>query len=108
MRGGIRTFETATRNTLDLSAIPVLQGKTHLPVFVDPSHGTGKVQYVTPMSRAAVAAGADGLIIEVHPDPKSALSDGPQSLDFDGFEELVKEISAIAPVVGKHIQNRGN
>ncbi|HEY6837318.1 MAG TPA: 3-deoxy-7-phosphoheptulonate synthase, partial [Geobacteraceae bacterium] len=75
---GIRTFETATRNTLDLSAIPVLKGKTHLPVVADPSHGTGNYHYVAPMSCAAVAAGADGLIIEVHPDPERAASDGPQ------------------------------
>jgi len=77
---GIRTFETATRNTLDLSAIPVLKAKTHLPVIADPSHGTGHYQYVAPMSLAAVAAGADGLMIEVHPDPEHASSDGPQSL----------------------------
>lgn len=104
---GIRTFETATRNTLDLSAVPVLLGKTHLPVFVDPSHGTGKVQYVIPMARSAVAAGADGLIIEVHPDPKNALSDGPQSLDFAGFDELCRQIAALAPVVDKKLTKRG-
>lgn len=92
---GIRTFETATRNTLDLSAIPVLREKTHLPVIVDPSHATGIVQYVEPLSIAAVAAGADGLIIEVHNNPKKALCDGPQSLtpaQFDGTMKKVKKM----------------
>ena len=90
---GIRTFETATRNTLDLSAIPVLREKTHLPVIVDPSHATGIVQYVEPLSVAAVAAGADGLIIEVHNNPKKALCDGPQSLTPAQFDATMKKIS---------------
>ena len=83
---GIRTFETSTRNTLDLNAVPVLREQTHLPIIVDPSHGTGYWQYVIPMALAAVAAGADGLMIEVHPDPEKALSDGGQSLKFRRFE----------------------
>ena len=89
---GIRTYETATRNTLDLSAVPVLKSLSHLPVFVDPSHGTGKRQLVAPMSKAAVAAGADGLIIEVHPNPAEALSDGPQSLEPQAFIGLMREL----------------
>ncbi|GAB4303326.1 MAG: 3-deoxy-7-phosphoheptulonate synthase [Desulfuromonadia bacterium] len=98
---GIRTFETATRNTLDLSAVPVLKGKTHLPVIVDPSHGTGNHHYVGPMSLAAVACGADGLIIEVHPDPEHATSDGPQSLRPDKFARLMEEIAHVAAAVGR-------
>jgi 3-deoxy-7-phosphoheptulonate synthase len=93
---GIRTFETATRNTLDLSAIPVLKGKTHLPVVADPSHGTGDYHYVAPMALAAVAAGADGLIIEVHPDPERASSDGPQSLKPSKFKVLMEQLRRIA------------
>lgn len=100
---GIRTFETSTRNTLDLSAVPVVKSKSHLPVFVDPSHGTGLRNKVIPMARAAVAAGADGLMIEVHPDPPAALSDGPQSLFIDQFANLMKEITAIAEVIGRRI-----
>lgn len=92
---GIRTFETATRNTLDLSAIPVLKEKTHLPVIVDPSHATGVVQYVEPLSVAAVAAGADGLIIEVHNNPAKALCDGPQSLTPAQFDNTMKKIKKI-------------
>lgn len=92
---GIRTFETATRNTLDLSAIPVLKEKTHLPVIVDPSHATGVVQYVEPLSVAAVAAGADGLIIEVHNNPAKALCDGPQSLTPEQFDNTMKKIKKI-------------
>lgn len=92
---GIRTFETATRNTLDLSAIPVLKEKTHLPVIVDPSHATGVVQYVEPLSIAAVAAGADGLIIEVHNNPAKALCDGPQSLTPEQFDNTMKKIKKI-------------
>jgi 3-deoxy-7-phosphoheptulonate synthase len=98
---GIRTFETYTRNTLDLSAIPLVKEISHLPIIVDPSHGTGKWKLVTPMSRAAIAAGADGLMIEIHPDPKSALSDGSQSLTFDAFDSLIKEIANIANVIGR-------
>lgn len=93
---GIRTYETATRNTLDLSAVPVLRQKTHLPVIVDPSHATGVRAYVEPLSKAAVAAGADGLMIEVHPSPETALSDGPQSLTFDEFEQLMGRLRPYA------------
>ena len=98
---GIRTFETATRNTLDLSAVPLLKFMTHLPVIVDPSHGTGLYKLVAPMSLAAVAAGADGLMIEVHNDPEHAMSDGPQSLKPEAFAELVKAIEAIRPFAYK-------
>jgi 3-deoxy-7-phosphoheptulonate synthase len=89
---GIRTFETATRNTLDLSAVPVLRGKTHLPIVIDPSHGTGQRELVAPMALAGAAVGADGLLIEVHPDPANARSDGDQSLSFDEFGELMDEL----------------
>ncbi len=98
---GIRTFETATRNTLDLSAIPVMKEKTHLPIIVDPSHSTGVSKYVAPMAKAAVACGADGLIIEVHNDPAHALSDGPQSLTFDNFAQLSQELKPFCNVVGR-------
>ncbi|MDO5520093.1 MAG: 3-deoxy-7-phosphoheptulonate synthase [bacterium] len=98
---GIRTFETATRNTLDLSAVPVIKQKSHLPIIVDPSHATGVRDYVAPLSKAALAVGADGLMIESHPDPKTALSDGPQSLTFDQFEELMGELKTIAPLFKK-------
>ena len=98
---GIRTFETATRNTLDLNAVPVLRHMTHLPVIVDPSHAVGIVWAVPSMARAAVAAGADGLMVEVHPDPSKALSDGPQSLTFDAFAKLMVDVKKIAPIVGK-------
>ena len=100
---GIRTFETSTRNTLDLSAVPVVKAKSHLPVIVDPSHGTGIRNKVLPMARAGVAAGADGLMIEVHPDPDAALSDGPQSLLFGQFEELMGQIRDIAVAIGRTI-----
>lgn len=93
---GIRTFETATRNTLDLSAIPVLRQKTHLPIIVDPSHATGVRDYVEPLAKAAIAAGADGLMIEVHPCPEKALSDGPQSLTFEEFEGLMQRLRPYA------------
>ncbi len=93
---GIRTFETATRNTLDLSAVPVLKGLTHLPVIVDPSHAAGHWKYVIPLSRAAVAVGADGLIVEVHPEPEKAVSDGAQSLKPEKFYQLMDELRAIA------------
>ncbi len=89
---GIRTFETATRNTLDLSAVPVLRERTHLPVIVDPSHAAGRRELVAPLARAARAVGAHGVMIEIHPDPQHALSDGPQSLDFDEFKALAQEI----------------
>jgi 3-deoxy-7-phosphoheptulonate synthase len=100
---GIRTFETYTRNTLDLNAIPVVKELSHLPVIVDPSHGTGIRNKVAPMARAAIAAGADGLIIEVHHDPDHALSDGAQSLWPAQFEELVAQIRTIAEVVGRRV-----
>ncbi len=92
---GIRTFETATRNTLDLSAIPALRSMTHLPIVVDPSHATGYARYVAPMAIAAVAAGADGLMIEVHNDPSRALCDGPQSLTPEAFSDLMRRVMAI-------------
>jgi 3-deoxy-7-phosphoheptulonate synthase len=98
---GIRTFENATRNTLDISAIPVVKKHSHLPIVVDPSHGTGRRDKVTPMARAAVAAGGDGLLIEVHPDPDRALSDGAQSLFPEQFERLMGELRVIAPVLGR-------
>ncbi|MDQ7788217.1 MAG: 3-deoxy-7-phosphoheptulonate synthase [Thermodesulfovibrionales bacterium] len=100
---GIRTFETATRNTLDLSAVPVLKKLTHLPVVVDPSHGVGKWDLVAPMAKAAVAAGADGLIIEVHINPEEAFSDGEQSLRPDDFATLMKELKPVAAAVGREI-----
>lgn len=98
---GIRTYETALRNTLDLSVIPLLNELTHLPVIVDPSHGTGKRSLIIPMSKAGIAAGADGLMIEVHPCPDCALSDGEQSLTFNQFEILMREIEPIIKVIGK-------
>ena len=100
---GIRTFESYTRNTLDISAIPVVKKLSHLPVIVDPSHGTGRRDKVAPMARAAVAAGADGLIIEVHCDPDHALSDGAQSLFPAQFERLMAELRIIAPAIGRSI-----
>jgi len=100
---GIRTFETATRNTLDLSAVPVLKQLTHLPVVVDPSHGVGKWDLVAPMAKAAVAAGADALIIEVHTNPEEALSDGEQSLTPELFAQLMLELKLVAQAVGREI-----
>jgi 3-deoxy-7-phosphoheptulonate synthase len=100
---GIRTFETYTRNTMDISAIPVVKKLSHLPMVADPSHGTGRRDKVAPMARASVAAGADGLLIEVHPDPDRALSDGAQSLRPEQFEELMRELRMIAPAVGRSI-----
>ncbi len=100
---GIRTFETATRNTIDINAIPVVKRETHLPILVDPSHGTGKRAYVVPIARAAIAAGCDGIMVEVHPDPEQAKSDGPQSLLFDQFENMMKELRVIAAAVGREI-----
>jgi 3-deoxy-7-phosphoheptulonate synthase len=100
---GIRTFESYTRNTLDISAIPVIKKLSHLPIIVDPSHGTGRRDKVSPMARAAVAAGADGLLIEVHDDPERALSDGAQALYPAQFEQLMKELRMIAPAVGRTI-----
>jgi 3-deoxy-7-phosphoheptulonate synthase len=100
---GIRTFESYTRNTLDISAIPVVQKLSHLPILVDPSHGTGRRDKVAPMARAAVAAGADGLLIEVHHDPDHALSDGAQSLFPTQFDHLMAELRIIAPAIGRSI-----
>ncbi len=100
---GIRTFETATRNTLDLSAVPVLKSQTHLPVMVDPSHGVGYAHLVIPMAKAAIAAGADGLLIEVHTKPQEAFSDGEQSLPPEMFKRMMKELKPIAKAVGRTI-----
>jgi 3-deoxy-7-phosphoheptulonate synthase len=100
---GVRTFADHTRNTLDLSVVPAVQRLSHLPILVDPSHGTGKRNKVTPLSRASVAVGADGLIIEVHPDPDRALSDGMQSLFPEQFDQLMAEVRQIAPVVGRRV-----
>ncbi len=100
---GIRTFETYTRNTLDIAAIPVIKKLSHLPIIADPSHATGRRDKVPPMARAAVAAGADGLLIEVHHDPEHALSDGAQSLYADQFAQLMAELRIIAPAVGRRI-----
>ena len=100
---GIRTFETYLRNTLDLSAVPVAKHLSHLPVIVDPSHALGKWRFVTPMAKAAIAAGADGLLVEVHPDPASALCDGPQSLTPDNFSELMGEIKKVAEIMDRTI-----
>jgi 3-deoxy-7-phosphoheptulonate synthase len=98
---GIRTFESATRNTMDISAIPVVKKISHLPILADPSHGTGRRDHVLPLARAAVAAGADGLLVEMHPDPDRALSDGAQSLMPEQLVELMEQLRAIAPVVGR-------
>lgn len=98
---GIRTFETSTRNTLDISAVPVLKSKTHLPVIVDPSHATGVRAYVSPLAKSAIAVGADGLMIEVHNDPAKALSDGPQSLTFDQFDTLCEEMKPFCQLMNR-------
>jgi 3-deoxy-7-phosphoheptulonate synthase len=100
---GIRTFETATRNTFDINAIPVLKDLSHLPVIADPSHATGKWEYVEAASLAAIAAGADGLIVEVHPDPACAVSDGRQSLKPERFAEIVKKIRRVAEAVEREV-----
>lgn len=100
---GIRTFETATRNTTDINAIPVLKKLTHLPVILDPSHSTGHHDYVAAIARAAIVAGADGLIVEVHPDPAQAVSDGKQSLRPEKFAEMVRQVKAIAEIMGRRI-----
>lgn len=100
---GMRTFETSTRNTTDINAIPVLKNLTHLPVILDPSHATGHADYVAPIARAGIAAGADGIIVEVHPDPAKAASDGKQSLKPEKFAEMVKQVKAIAEVMGRRI-----
>ena len=104
---GIRTFETATRNTFDVAAIPVLKRETHLPVIVDPSHAAGQAELVAPLAFAAVAAGADGLLIEVHPSPDAALSDGDQSLSLPAFAELMKGLRAFAEAAGRQMAESG-
>jgi 3-deoxy-7-phosphoheptulonate synthase len=98
---GIRTFETMTRNTLDVATVPVLQSLSHLPVIIDPSHAAGKRAWVEALARAGIAAGADGLIVEVHPDPDRALSDGAQSLSFEQFQEMVPRVARIAEAVDR-------
>ncbi len=103
---GIRTFETYTRNTFDLSAIPIIEKVSHLPIIADPSHGTGKWYLVTPMALAAVAAGANGIMVEVHPTPDTALKDGAQSLSFDNFRKLMERIGPVAAAVGKRVKTR--
>jgi 3-deoxy-7-phosphoheptulonate synthase len=100
---GVRTFSDHSRSTLDLSVIPPVRQLSHLPIVVDPSHGTGRRDYVPPMARAALAAGADGLLIEVHPDPDQALSDGAQSLNFEGFRRLLESLRRLAEPLGRHI-----
>jgi len=101
---GIRTFETATRNTTDINAVPVLQAQTHLPVVLDPSHSTGKWEYVLPIARAAIAAGADGLIVEVHQRPEEAASDGAQSLKPEKFAQMVRQVRAVAEAVERKVK----
>jgi 3-deoxy-7-phosphoheptulonate synthase len=102
---GIRTFESSYRFTLDLMAIPVLKEQTHLPVVVDPSHAAGRRDWVLPMSLAAAAAGADGIIVEVHPEPESAICDGPQQLVADGFPEFLRQVEAAAALAGKALSS---
>jgi 3-deoxy-7-phosphoheptulonate synthase len=98
---GIRTFETATRNTLDISAVPVLKKQTHLPVIVDPSHAVGNAEFVPALSKAAIAAGADGIMVEVHNNPPKALSDGAQSLTMEDFDKLMKTLAAYLKIENK-------
>lgn len=100
---GIRTFETATRNTLDLSAVPLVKELSHLPIIVDPSHATGKREIIPALCKGALAVGADGVMVEIHPDPGAALCDGPQSLDLDDFAGLMKEMKRIAPTLGRSL-----
>jgi 3-deoxy-7-phosphoheptulonate synthase len=104
---GIRTFETYTRNTMDVSAIPIVHRETHLPIIADPSHGTGKWELVMPLAMASVAAGADGLMIEVHPTPDTALKDGAQSLTFEHFGDLMKRVAPVAEAVGRTMAGGG-
>jgi 3-deoxy-7-phosphoheptulonate synthase len=105
---GIRTFETKTRNTFDVGAIPVLKRETHLPVIVDPSHAAGRADLVAPLAFAAIAAGADGLIVEVHPDPERALSDGDQSLTPAAFGDLLRRLAAFADAAGRSLSSVGS
>lgn len=100
---GITTFETYTRNTLDLSAVPVIKGLSHLPVIVDPAHATGRTHLVEPMALAAIAAGADGIMVEVHPDPDTALCDGPQALTLEQFDTMMEKVRSIASIVGRSV-----
>jgi 3-deoxy-7-phosphoheptulonate synthase len=100
---GIRTYETYTRNTMDISAIPVIKKLSHLPIVADPSHGTGRRDMVVPMARASVAAGADALLVEIHPNPDKAASDAAQTLSLDQFEHLVRELRVIAEAVGRKL-----
>ena len=100
---GVRTFDSATRNLLDLAVVPLVHSLSHLPVIVDPSHGTGLAKLVAPMAAAGVAAGADGLLVEVHPDPPAAASDGPQSLTFEQFESLMERLPAVAAATGRRL-----
>jgi 3-deoxy-7-phosphoheptulonate synthase len=100
---GIRTFETSSRNTMDLNAVPMLKRISHLPVIVDPSHGTGHWWMVPPLSKAAIAAGADGLLVEVHCDPQKALSDGPQTLRPDRFDQMMRELRRVALAIGAEL-----
>ncbi len=100
---GIKTFETATRNTLDISAVPVVKRESHLPIIIDPSHSTGDRNYVLSMARAAMAAGADGIIVEVHPEPEKALCDGAQSITIQQLEEMTKQLRELAPVLGRKV-----
>ena len=100
---GIRTYETSTRDTTDIKAIPMLKSLTHLPVILDPSHSTGNWQYVSPVARAGIAAGADGLMVEVHTHPEEALSDGSQSLKPEKLAELVKQVRSIAQAIGRDV-----
>jgi 3-deoxy-7-phosphoheptulonate synthase len=102
---GIRTFETMTRNTLDVATVPVLQSLSHLPVVIDPSHAAGKRAWVEALSKAGIAAGADGLIIEVHPSPDQAMSDGAQSLDFEQFGAMVPRLGRVAEAVGRSVRH---
>jgi 3-deoxy-7-phosphoheptulonate synthase len=100
---GIRTFETATRNTLDVAAIPVVKERSSLPIIVDPSHAAGKTKYIASLSLAAIAAGADGLIIEVHPNPKAALSDAAQQLTPESYADLFRKVGTVAQAVGRTV-----
>ena len=100
---GIRTFESATRNTLDLSAVPLVKHQSHLPIIADPSHATGRIDLVLALAKGSLAVGADGVMVEMHPDPGGALCDGPQSLTFEQFEEMMSELKAIAPLFGKEL-----